>query len=66
VGRIDPQAVVDAFLSALGPAGGAAGIMAEVWRDADLLTVERRIPETTVSGKVLHLHRARFGVGRSA
>jgi hypothetical protein len=58
--------VVDAFLSALGPAGGAAGIMAEVWRDADLLTVERRIPETTVSGKVLHLHRARFGVGRSA
>jgi hypothetical protein len=66
VGRIDPRAVVDAFFSALGPTGGPAGIMAEVWREADLVTVERRAPETTVSGKVLHFHRARFGIGRSA
>jgi hypothetical protein len=66
VGRIDPRAVVDAFFAALGPAGGLAGIMAQVWRDADLLTVERRVPEATVSGKVLHFHRARYGVDRSA
>ncbi len=57
VGPIDPAAVTDAFLSALGPAGGTAGIMAQVWRDAGLLTIERRAPATTISGKVLHLHR---------
>jgi hypothetical protein len=31
--------------------------MSEVWRAERLLTVERRPPVATVSGKVLHLHR---------
>jgi hypothetical protein len=66
VGAIDPRVLADAFLSALGPAGGTARIMAQVWRDAGLLTIERRVPEPTVSGKILHLHRAQHGVGRSA
>ncbi len=61
VGPVDPRAVAEAFLSALGPPGGPAGIMTEVWRDAGLLAVERQLPLTTPSGKVLHLHRAQRG-----
>jgi hypothetical protein len=49
--------VAEAFLAALGPRGGAAGIMVQVWRDAAILTVEHERPRTTASGKVLHLHR---------
>jgi hypothetical protein len=64
VGPVDPRAVAEAFLAALGPAGGAAGIMTQVWRDAGLVTVERDAPRTTMSGKVLHLHRARHGLDR--
>jgi len=30
-----------------------------VWRDADLLSVERRPPLLTAAGKILHLHVAR-------
>ena len=66
VGPVDPQAAAEAFFSALGAAGGTAAIMTQVWRDAGLLTVERRAPQTTISGKVLHLHRARFGLGQPA
>ena len=59
VGPIDPRAVTEAFLSALGRPGEPAGIMTQVWRDTDLLTVERRVPLATSSGKILHLYRAR-------
>ena len=66
VGPIDSRAVAEAFLAAIGPAGGPAGIMAQVWRDAGLLTVERERPRTTASGKVLHLHRNPPGLARSS
>jgi hypothetical protein len=58
VGALDPAAVRRAFLEALGAGSGTARVMATVWRDADLLRVERRPPLTTASGKILHLHRA--------
>jgi hypothetical protein len=32
-------------------------MMEMTWRGADLLSVERRPPEATQAGKVLHLHR---------
>jgi hypothetical protein len=57
VGPLDPAVVADAFIEAVGRASASTRIMSEVWRAERLLTVERRPPVATVSGKVLHLHR---------
>jgi hypothetical protein len=56
VGPIDPKEVAETFFDAIGPGGGIERIMGTVWRDADSLTVERRPPLTTRSGKILHVH----------
>jgi hypothetical protein len=58
VGPLDPAGVTEAFLSALGSPGTPGAVMTQVWRDAGILRVERCPPESTISGKVLHLHRA--------
>ena len=57
VGPLDAGAVARAFLDAIGAGSGTERVMAIVWRDADLLRVEREPPLTTASGKILHLHR---------
>jgi hypothetical protein len=58
VGPLDAAAVVETFLGAITPAG-AGWQMSQIWRDADLLRVERREPLATRSGKILHLHVVR-------
>jgi hypothetical protein len=58
VGPVDPEQLVAAFLAALGSDGGARQVMATVWRDSRVVSVERRAPFTTRTGKVLHIHRA--------
>jgi hypothetical protein len=65
VGPLDPRAVGEAFLSALGRPGEAGSIMSQVWRDTDLLTVERRVPLATTSGKILHFYRPGTSATRS-
>ncbi|MFN2431214.1 MAG: hypothetical protein ABR599_00065 [Gemmatimonadota bacterium] len=55
VGPLDPTAVADAFLDALGWGAGGEWIMARLWRDAGTLRVERREPIATRSGKIHHL-----------
>jgi hypothetical protein len=57
VGPLEPSAIAEAFLVAVGSGSPAARVMERVWRDADLLQVERQPPLTTRAGKVLHLHR---------
>jgi hypothetical protein len=57
VGPLDEEQVKEAFLGAIGAGDGAPRVMAQVWRDAALLRVERRAPERTFGGKVLHLHQ---------
>lgn len=57
VGAFDAEAVRNVFLASLGAGSGAAQLMANVWRDANLLQVERRAPEATFTGKILHLHQ---------
>jgi hypothetical protein len=59
VGPLDAEAVADAFLSALGPGLGAQRVMAEQWRQLDLLRVERDPPLAEASGKILHMHQQR-------
>jgi hypothetical protein len=60
LGPVDPGALSAAFLEALAAGAGAQRVMALAWRDAGLLSVDRRRPESTPAGKINHLHvRAR-------
>jgi hypothetical protein len=56
LGPLNAAEVASAFLGAIGVGSGTERVMGLVWRDADLLRVERRVPYTTASGKILHLH----------
>ncbi|HEV8354473.1 MAG TPA: hypothetical protein VGR24_09830 [bacterium] len=64
VGPVDPDAVADAFFSAIGSAPGAAKVMELFWRDAGVLRVERRAPMATATGKIQHLHQHRKSTER--
>jgi hypothetical protein len=57
VGPLDEDALTETFFDALATGNGPERVMALQWRTANLLTVERRPPETTRSGKIQHLHR---------
>jgi len=57
VGPLDHQAVADAFLTAISGGSGAERVMGQVWRDGQLLRIERAPPHATTSGKILHLHQ---------
>lgn len=56
VGPFDPNAVAEVFLKAIGSGSSVERVMEFLWRDANLLRVERKAPLTTHSGKVLHMH----------
>jgi hypothetical protein len=59
VGPLDPPEVLDAFLAAIGAGSGAERVMGLAWGSAGLLELERRPPEYTAGGKILHLHVSR-------
>jgi hypothetical protein len=56
IGSIDPEAVAEVFLSAIGSGCGAERVMELQWRGAGLLRVERKSPVATAGGKILHVH----------
>jgi hypothetical protein len=55
VGDVDPDAVVDVFLDAMGR-GAADQLDSLVWRHLRAVRVERRVPVRTASGKFQHVH----------
>jgi hypothetical protein len=59
LGPLDERAIVDTFLSGLRAATSAAPPMVRLWREIDILRVERRPPSSTASGKILHVHSSR-------
>jgi hypothetical protein len=59
VGPVDPPAVAEAFLAAIGAGTGVARLTELAWRKAGILVVERRPPIATASGKILHCHASR-------
>jgi hypothetical protein len=59
VGPLDPAAVAETFLQAIGVGSGAERVMALDWRQAGLPVIERRTPLATAAGKILHLHQSR-------
>jgi hypothetical protein len=56
----DPAAMTSVFLAEIGGGSGVERIMGLVWRDAQVLAIERRAPEISGSGKVLPIHRRRL------
>jgi hypothetical protein len=56
LGELDHGAVIETFLSEIGSGNGVERVMGQMWRDGRLIEVERRSPQTTASGKILHLH----------
>jgi hypothetical protein len=55
VGVLDPAAVVEAFLTAVGSGAGSDRVAELVWRGGRVLEVERSAPLATSGGKILHL-----------
>jgi hypothetical protein len=54
VGPLNETMVRDAFLMGVGRGSGIEAVMERVWREADLVRVERRPPEIQTTGKILH------------
>jgi hypothetical protein len=51
--------VGEAFLAAVSRGSGVERVMRLAWREAALVRVERRPPERTPAGKILHLRSPR-------
>ncbi len=61
LGSVAPEAMREAFLTAISPGSGVEKMMGLLWRQARLLEVERQPALATASGKILHLHLNRSG-----
>jgi hypothetical protein len=66
LGALDPKAVADAFLGAIGGGHGVDRVIELAWRDAGLVRVERRAPIATETGKIRHFHLSRTRVETEA
>jgi hypothetical protein len=66
VGAVDDREVAEVFLTAIGRGSGVERVMQMQWRQAGTVRIERRLPMTTASGKLLHLYRARSPVGATS
>jgi len=55
VGPLEPEAVREAFLAAIAPGSAGEHLMGLQWRDGHVVSVERRAPYATTSGKIMHL-----------
>lgn len=66
LGPLDPSAMAETFLAAIGHGSGVERVMGLVWREGHFLRVEREAPLATASGKILHhLHVHASRVARS-
>ena len=56
LGDLDSEQLADTFLNSIGGGSGVERVMELQWRQANVVSVERRPPVVEASGKVLHLH----------
>jgi hypothetical protein len=56
VGSLDVDKVKETFLQKIASGSGAEKLTSLVWRDTDMVTVERGAPKTTSTGKIQHMH----------
>lgn len=59
VGPLEEREVVEFFLGELARPAPHAGMMAQRWRDAQVVRLQRRSPAVSRAGKILHLHTMR-------
>jgi hypothetical protein len=56
LGPLDEDRIKEIFLQKIGSGSGAEKLTSLLWRDTNLVSVERGIPKTTPTGKIQHLH----------
>jgi hypothetical protein len=56
IGTLDTAQVKETFLNMIGSGAGADKLTALLWRDANMVTVERSTPRPTSTGKIQHMH----------
>jgi hypothetical protein len=56
VGSVDVDKVKETFLQKIASGSGAEKLTSLVWRDTDMVTVERGALKTTSTGKIQHMH----------
>jgi len=56
LGPLDVDKVKETFLQKIVSGSGAEKLTSLVWRDTDMITVERSAPKTTSTGKIQHMH----------
>ncbi len=56
LGPLDEGRLREAFFAGAGRGSGVEQVMSMTWKEAGILTIERRPPVSTASGKILHLH----------
>jgi hypothetical protein len=56
VESLEADKVKEAFLQKIASGSGAEKLTSLVWRDTDLVTVERGVPKMTSTGKIYHMH----------
>ena len=56
VGSVDEDSIREAFFKAISDGSETKKLMVQLWRNAEILIVERRAPLTTPASKILHVH----------
>lgn len=56
VGPLDLDQVKTIFLQKIASGSGAEKLTSLIWRDLDMVTIERSLPKTTATGKIQHMH----------
>lgn len=56
LGSLDEAALKAFFLEKIGSGSGAEKLTSMIWRDSDMLRIERCAPSITATGKIQHMH----------
>ena len=56
IGILDKEQVKQTFLNMIGSGASADKLTALLWRDANMVSVERSTPRPTSTGKIQHMH----------
>jgi hypothetical protein len=56
VGSLDEDKVKETFLHKIASGSGAEKLTSLLWRDTDIVSIERGTPKTTSTGKIQHMH----------
>jgi hypothetical protein len=56
LGTVDEVALKSIFLEKIGSGSGAEKLTSRIWRDSDMLQIERHTPRISSTGKIQHMH----------